>query len=168
MTLINYLEKNKNARLLFGKSEIEIIKKQLMGLELSPSERTRLSRDIRKKVQTIDELSKYKNEFSLKKSQEIKFILEETKEIIIEKFKDNLNEIILFGSYAQNTQNKNSDVDIAIKLKNSKNSGKILVQILGEVPKKIDVQLYEKLPVKIKKEIDKKGKIIFKNESDKR
>jgi predicted nucleotidyltransferase len=168
MTLINYLEKNKNARLLFGKSEIEIIKKQLMGLELSPSEKTRLSRDIRKKINTIEELSKYKNEFSLKKSQEIKFILEETKEIIIEKFKDNLDEIILFGSYAQNTQNKNSDIDVAIKLKNSKNSEKILVQILGEVPKKIDVQLYEKLPTKIKKEIDKKGKIIFKNESDKR
>jgi predicted nucleotidyltransferase len=168
MSLINYLEKNKNARLLFGKSEIEIIKKQLMGLTLSPSERTRLSRDIKKKFQVIEELSKYKNEFDIKKSQEVKYIIEETKEIILEKFKGNVDEIILFGSYAQNTQNKNSDIDLAIKLKNSKNAGKIRAQIFGEVSKKIDVQLYEKLPLKIRKEIDKKGKTIFTNEKNKR
>lgn len=164
MALINYLEKNKNARLIFGKSEIEIIKKQLIGLELSPSEKTRLSRDVRKKFLAIEELSKYKNEFPLKKSQEINFLINETKEIILEKFGKNVDEIILFGSYAENKQNKNSDIDIAIKLKNLKNAEKILAQILGETSGKVDVQLYHKLPLKLKKEIDRKRKIIFKNE----
>ncbi|MEN7982628.1 MAG: nucleotidyltransferase domain-containing protein, partial [Nanoarchaeota archaeon] len=164
MTLINYLKKSKNVRLLFGKSEIEIMKKQLMGLELSPSERTRLSRDIRKKIQVVEELAKYKNEFALKKSQEVNFIINETKEIILEKFKNNVSKIILFGSYAENTQNKNSDIDITIKLSNSKNASRIYAQILGETSKKVDIHLYEKLPLKIRKEIDKKGKIIFEDE----
>ena len=164
MTLIDYLEKNKNARLLFGKKEIEIVKKQLLGLSLTPSEKTRLSRDIKKKVNAIEEISKYKNEFSLKKSQEINFIINESKEIILEKLKDNVKEIILFGSYAQGIQNKISDIDLAIKVKKIKGSEKAKAKILGEVNKKIDISIYNSLPEKIKVQIRKIGKTIYKDE----
>ena len=49
MSLLKTLKEEKNARKIFGKKEIEIIEKQLNGIKLSPSEQTRLSRDIRKK-----------------------------------------------------------------------------------------------------------------------
>lgn len=162
MTLINYLERNENARKIFGKAEIEIIKKQLLGLNLTPSEKTRLSRDIRKKMDVIEEISKYKKEFPLKKAQEINFLIEEAKEIIKKEFGENLKEIILFGSYSQNKQNKLSDIDLAVVLKDYSGAEKKRARILGEVNKKIDVQIYENLPEKIKKEIKKQRKIIFK------
>lgn len=40
------------------------------------------------------------------------------KELIKKVFKENLNEIILFGSYSNNTANDNSDLDIAIIIQN--------------------------------------------------
>lgn len=161
MTLINYLERNKNARLLFGKREIEIIKKQLFGFELTPSEKTRLSRDIKKKILAIEEISRYKKEFSLKKSQEIKYLIDETKEIILEKAKEDVEKIILFGSYAKKEQNTISDIDIAIKLKHAKNSERIKAKILGETNKLIDISMYNTLPDKIKNKIKKEGKVIW-------
>ena len=169
MTLLNFLKKD-SARLLFGKSEIEIIKKQLNGLELKPSEKVRLSRDIRKKLEAIEELSKYKDEFKLKKAQEIKYLINETKETILEEFKEDISEIILFGSYAANKQTKKSDIDIAIKLKKTSklNPTKTRATLLGKLPTdKIDLQMYESLPEKIKKDINKNGKTIYSNEQNK-
>lgn len=166
MTLLNFLKKD-SARLLFGKSEIEIIKKQLNGLELKPSEKVRLSRDIRKKLEAVEELSRYKEEFKLKKAQEIKYLINEAKEIILEELKNNVNEIILFGSYAQNKQTKDSDIDLAIKLKKKSklNPTKIRAALIGNMPsEKLDIQIYESLPEKIKKEINKHGKTLFSNE----
>jgi predicted nucleotidyltransferase len=164
MALKKYLEKNKNARLLFGKSEIEIIRKQLLGLELSASEKTRLSRDIRKKFEVIEEISRFRKEFKLKKSQEIKFLIEESEEVIKERAGNNLKRIILYGSYAEGKQNKNSDIDLAIELKNKKNSEKLRAEILGELSEKIDLHIYDTLPKKVKDQINKTGKIIFDNE----
>jgi len=170
MTLLNFLKKD-SARLIFGKSEIEIIKKQLNGLKLKPSEKVRLSRDIRKKLESVEELSRYKEEFKLKKSQEIKYLINEAKEIILEELKNNVNEIILFGSYAENKQTKNSDIDLAIKLRkiSKLNPTKIRAALLGNMPsEKLDIQIYGSLPEKIKKEINKHGKTIFFNEQNKR
>jgi predicted nucleotidyltransferase len=165
MALIHYLDNNPKARLIFGKREIEIIKKQLLGETLTLSEKTRLSRDIRKKFQLIKELSKYNEEFSLRKSQEIKNILNESKEIILEKLKSNLKEIILFGSYAKNEQIKDSDIDLVLKLKKSKISPiKLRAQLSGQLNEKVDIQIYSNLPKKVQLEIDKFGKIIYKNE----
>ena len=47
--------KDEKIRTLFGKRELEIIEKQLLGIKLSNSEKTRLSRDIRKKFEAIKE-----------------------------------------------------------------------------------------------------------------
>jgi len=166
MTLQTYLEKNTEARQIFGKREIEIIQKQLLGLELTPSEKTRLSRDIRQKLKTINEISKYKEEFPLKKSQNIKDIINEAKEEIILETGNNLKEILLFGSYSKNKASKNSDVDLAIVLKKTdlKEATRLRAHILSKVNSKLDIQVYNILPEKIKKEIDKDKKIIFKNE----
>jgi predicted nucleotidyltransferase len=45
--------------------------------------------------------------------------IEQCRDIIIEIFKDNLNSIILFGSYSKETANDKSDLDIAIITENS-------------------------------------------------
>jgi predicted nucleotidyltransferase len=44
-------------------------------------------------------------------------ILEEVKEALQKLYKDNLVEIILYGSYARNEYNENSDVDLLVVLK---------------------------------------------------
>lgn len=49
--------------------------------------------------------------------EDIKVELEKIQEILIKKFKPLA--IILFGSYARNTQNKESDIDIAVIAKNT-------------------------------------------------
>jgi len=168
MSLIEFLKKEK-ARLLFGKSEIAIIRKQLLGLELKPSERTRLSRDIRKKFEVIEDISKYKNEFKIKKSQEIDYLIADAIETIKTELNEKVFVIILFGSYARKSPTENSDIDIAIKLgKDFRNATKIRARLLGKMPtEKIDIQIYESLPKKIQKEIDKEGRILFINEQDK-
>ncbi|MCA9488077.1 MAG: nucleotidyltransferase domain-containing protein [Nanoarchaeota archaeon] len=164
MALINYLAKNRNARAIFGEKEIDIIKKQLMGLPLTASEKTRLSRDIKRKLKSIKELSRYESEFELKKSQEINSIIDESKEIILENSND-VKEIILFGSYATNEQTKDSDVDIALKIKNSNiSSTRLRALLMGKLNSKVDLHIYSDLPNKVKLEIDSKGKIIYKNE----
>ena len=63
--LSEFLKKNKNARRIFGKKELEIIFKQLDGLPLTQSERNRLSRDIKPKLDFIKAVSKFENEFEL-------------------------------------------------------------------------------------------------------
>lgn len=165
MTFINYLKNNENARLILGKKEIEIIEKQIWGLNLTPSEQTRLSRDIRKKLQAINELSKYKEEFKLKKAQEIKIILNESKAIILNKLHSRIKEIILFGSYAKGNPSKDSDIDLVLKLKKTNISPtKLRAQLSGELNEKVDIQIYSSLPKKIQVEINKTGKKIYKNE----
>src|SRR3989338_5234382 len=66
MNILNSLKKSENMRKIFGKKELIIIEKQLMGIRLKPSEKTRLSRDIRKKFEAIKELSPFINNFNLK------------------------------------------------------------------------------------------------------
>jgi len=164
MALKNYLEKNPKARLIFGKKEIEIIQKQLLGMNLTSSEKTRLSRDIRKKFQAIKEISKYQEEFILKKAQEIKNILDESKEIILDTLPNLVEEIILFGTYAIKEQVKGSDIDLALKLKKTTIPLTKLRAILsGKLNSKVDIQIYSELPKKIQSEIDKNGKLIYKN-----
>ena len=76
MNLINFLKKNKNVRKIFGERELKIIEKQLLGIRLTQSEKNRLSRDIRKKLDFIKEASNYTEEFELKFRAEIKKLIE--------------------------------------------------------------------------------------------
>lgn len=167
MTLINFLKKPE-ARLLFGKKELQIIENQLLGIKLKPSETTRLSRDIKQKLKAIEQLSSHKNEFQLKKGQESNKIINQSKETILENFPSQIKQIILFGSHARKENNKISDIDLCIKLKKTKlNPTKIQARLSGQLPKKVDIQIFSKLPTKIQRTIIKEGKIIYNAEKNK-
>ena len=166
MSLLNELKENKNARKIFGKRELKIIEKQLLGVNLTQSEKNRLSRDIRKKFDFIEEISRFRKEFDLKKGTEIKKMIEEAKEAILnDSLFKRINQIILFGSTVENKLTLNSDIDIAIKVNkiNLKEATLLRKRVLGKVNKKIDIQIYNYLPKKIKNEIDKKGIVLYEN-----
>ena len=52
-SLLQFLRENKNARKIFGERELKIIEKQLIGVDLTQSEKNRLSRDVREKFKFI-------------------------------------------------------------------------------------------------------------------
>ena len=164
MNLLKFLMENKNARKIFGERELKIIEKQLQGINLTQSEKNRLSRDIRKKFDFISKVSRFENDFELKKGNEIKKTIQEAKEIILEdKLKNKIKKVLLFGSVVENKMTFRSDIDIAVVFDNidKKDAGKFRIHILGRVNDKIDVQVYNTLPKKIKDEIDKKAKVLY-------
>ncbi|MAG47348.1 hypothetical protein CL617_01980 [archaeon] len=164
MTLLKFLKENEDSRKIFGKKELKIIEKQLFGINLTQSEKNRLSRDIRKKLEFMSKVIRYEDEFELKKSSEIKNIIEETKEVILNNdlFK-NIKKIILYGSIVENKLTFRSDIDIALVFDkiNLRDSTLLRKKIMGRINGKVDLQVYNHLPNKIKKEIDKKGKILY-------
>jgi len=168
MTLKELIKKNKNARKIFGIKEIEIILKQIDGTKLTQSEKNRLSRDIRPKLGFIKDISGFKDEFELKSNQENKNIIEKAKETILkDKEKDNIKAILLFGSFADNTFTKRSDIDICVVFRKTipvKNATEFRIRISGEINNKVDIQVFNILPQKIKKEIARNHKILFKAE----
>ena len=83
MSILNLINTDKNIRRIFGKRELVIIEKQLLGVQLKSSEKTRLSRDIRKKFEAIRSLAEFKDGFELKHGQIIKKSIEEAKESIL-------------------------------------------------------------------------------------
>jgi predicted nucleotidyltransferase len=167
MKFIDFLTRDQLARKVFGKKEIEIIKKQVFGVNLKQSERNRLARDIRKKLEFISKASKFSEEFNLKKGDEIKKLIDDTKEEIFKDFLFNkIKKIILFGSHVKNEASLKSDIDIAILFENisKEEAGKFRKRVSGAVSDKIDIQVFNVLPKKIKTEILKEGEILYKNE----
>ena len=169
MSLIDFLKENENARKIFGKRELKIIEKQLQGINLTQSEKNRLSRDIRKKLEFIKEVSRFSDEFKLKKASKIKEKINLAVKLIKKDILFNgIRKIILFGSTADNTRIFRSDIDIAIEFDNinTKEAVDFRIRILGHFDDKMDIQVYNVLPDKIKKEIDLKGKVLFKKEEN--
>lgn len=167
MSLLNTIKK-KEIRKIFGKREIEIIEKQLLGIKLKPSEKTRLSRDIKKKFEAIKELSQDIDEFSLKKGQRIKQLVNEAVGVILKsKYSKNIRKIILFGSTAENERSFRSDIDIAVEFTSitEKEAVDFRIKTSGELSDMLDIQVYNFLPEKIKKRIDKKGKVLYERKS---
>ena len=167
MPLLKTLKENKESRKIFGKREIEIIEKQLRGIALTSSEQTRLSRDIRKKFNAIKELSKYSEDFHLKKGKLVNEDIENAKKVISEsKFSSKIKKIILFGSASENKLTYNSDIDLAVVFSNisKEDADNFRIRTLGILHKNMDIQVYNFLPDKIQKEIDSKGKVIWKKE----
>jgi predicted nucleotidyltransferase len=167
MSLLNFLKKSENARKIFGKRELKIIEKQLLGVNLTQSEKNRLSRDVRKKFEFIKEASKFSDEFKLKKGVINKDFINKVKEKILrdELFKK-IKKIRLFGSAAENELTLLSDIDIAVEFDEitNKEAFDFRIRISGNFSDRLDIQVYNTLPEKIKKEIDKYGKIIWKKE----
>lgn len=164
MSLLELLKKNENARKIFGKRELKIIEKQILGVNLTQSEKNRLSRDIRKKLEFIKEASKYSDEFELKKGTANKEIIKEAvNEIKKSEIFPRIKKIVLFGSAVDNEMTLMSDIDIAIEFDKitDEEAVKIRSKISGQLSDKLDIQIYNILPDKIKKQIDAKGKVLY-------
>ena len=166
MVLLKIITKNENIRKIFGKREIVIIQKQLLGVKLTQSEKNRLSRDIRKKLEVIKILSQYNEEFEVKSGAEIKRRIKDSVDIIINsKYHSKIKNIILFGSTVDNTRTLLSDIDLSGLFRdiNKEEATRFRLDIMSKLDDNIDIQVYNILPEKLKEEIDKKGKILWTN-----
>lgn len=164
MNLIKFLKENENTRKIFGERELKIIEKQLIGINLTQSEKNRLSRDIRKKLRFIKDITNLKNEFELKKGNENKKIIHEAiKEILNHPMKNKIKEILLFGSIVKNEVTIRSDIDIAVKFSkiNLKEATKFRIEAPKDLPRKVDIQVFRFLPKKIQKSILKNHRILY-------
>ena len=165
--LSEFLRQNKNARRIFGNKELEIIFKQLEGLPLKQSEKNRLSRDIKTKLEFIKEIAQFKDEFKLEKNQNNKRLIEKALETILnDEFGNNIKAILLFGSFADNSFTPNSDIDICVVFKKDlslKEATEFRIRVSGNLPKKVDVQVFNILPQKIKKSIARNHKVLYKS-----
>ena len=161
-----FLKKNPNSRKIFGKKELEIISKQLDGLQLSQSEKNRLSRDIRPKLEFINELLEYREEFKLQKNQDSKRIIEKAIAAILQDTLSNdVIAILLFGSFSDNSFTPSSDIDICVVFKRAlslKEATAFRIRISGNTPEKVDIQVFNILPQVIKKEIARNHRILYK------
>lgn len=166
MNLLTFLKGDGNARKIFGKRELKILEKQLLGIPLTQSEKNRLSRDIRQKFEFIGKTVRFTDEFKLKKGAIIKRMIQETKESILhDELSKHIKKIILYGSAVENKLTFRSDIDLAVRFNTItlKEATLFRTRIHGRVPEKMDIQVYNVLPEKIKKEIDTKGKVIYEN-----
>lgn len=164
--LSGFLRQNKNARRIFGKKELEIIFKQLDGLPLTQSERNRLSRDIKPKLEFIKEISKFENEFELKKDANNQVIIEKATQLILQdELKDRIKAILLFGSHVKGVVTKRSDIDICVVFTDIllEEATKFRIRISGEFSEKADIQVFNTLPQKIKRAIARNHKILYKS-----
>ncbi|MFH0832065.1 MAG: nucleotidyltransferase domain-containing protein [archaeon] len=163
MSLLDFLKSNGNARRIFGKRELKIIEKQLHGINLTQSEKNRLSRDIRKKFEFIREASKFSEEFELKKGEITKKIIEEAKKAILDDmlFKK-IRKIVLYGSVIKKEVTFRSDIDISVEFSeiSLKEATLFRKRLLGMADERADIQVYNFLPEKIRREIDK-GKMLY-------
>lgn len=166
--LNKFLKQNKNARRIFGKKEVEIIFKQLDGLPLTQSERNRLSRDIKPKLEFIKDISKFENEFGLKKDQDAKKIIEKAVSLILQdKLKEKIQVIFLFGSRVTGIVTPRSDIDICVVFDEIENedADRFRIRILGNFSDKVDIQVFNFLPQKVKRSIAKSHKVLYKKEN---
>lgn len=168
LILKQFLKINKNTRKVFGKKELEIIFKQLDGLSLKQSEKNRLSRDIKPKLEFIEEIAEFKDEFKLKKNQNNKRLIEKVVETILnDESCSNIISILLFGSFADNSFTPSSDIDICVVFKKNldlKSATQFRRRVSGNFSEKIDVQVFNILPQKIKKEIARNHKVLYRND----
>lgn len=168
LALKKFLKDNKNARKIFGKKELEIILKQLDGLPLTQSERNRLSRDIKPKLEFIREISEFKDEFGLKKDQDARKIIYKAVNVILQdKLKDKIEAILLFGSRVKGIVTPRSDIDICVVFDKTEkeDADRFRVRILGNFSEKADIQVFNTLPQKIKRSIAGSHKVLYKKEN---
>ncbi len=162
-SLLSFIKENKELRAIFGVRELKIIEKQLLGINLTQSEKNRLSRDIRKKLKVIKEISKYEEEFELKKASEIQRIVKDVKEdIVASEYFPKIKKIYLFGSSVKNERTFRSDIDIAVEFINDislKEATEFRIKFSGRDD--VDVQVFNILPEKIQKSILNSHKLIY-------
>ncbi|MBU1930159.1 nucleotidyltransferase domain-containing protein [Candidatus Micrarchaeota archaeon] len=166
--MLSLVRSNPALRRLFGKRELVIIEKQVLGVSLSQSERNRLSRDIRPKFRAVLELAPFAAEKNLKKGSQIKELVEEAKEVFLEhRLASRIIRVWLFGSTVENKRLLRSDVDLAVKFDSISAKEALLFrkETLAVLPAQLDVLVFNELPSKIKEEIQFKGRIVFERAS---
>lgn len=164
MGMLEALKAEKNLRRIFGRRELVIVEKQLMGVTLSASEKTRLSRDIRKKLGAVAALMPFAREFRLKHGAVLKERIAESKEVIVQSpYSQRIKRIVLFGSAVTHQLTLGSDIDVAVEFLsiNKREAFRFRLDMLKRVTEGVDVQVYNLLPEKIKKEIDAQGKLLY-------
>ncbi len=167
MNLLTFLQRNENSRKIFGKRELKIIEKQLNGINLTQSEKNRLSRDIRKKFEFIKEIASYENEFELKKGANLKPIIKEVlEEILNHPLREKVQEIWLFGSTVDNQRTFRSDIDIAVIFDDISitEATKFRIRVAGGVSVQVDIQVFNILPQKVKESIIQKHKVLYRKD----
>lgn len=89
-----------------------------------------------------------------------------SKKNILEKVEkiENIEAVYLFGSYARNESNENSDIDICI-IGNLERNEKI--EILSLFSEKVDISFFNELPIFIKIRVFSEGKEILIREDKK-
>lgn len=160
-----FLKENEDVRRLFGKKEIEIMLKQIAGITLTQSEKNRLSRDIRPKLEVVSKLAEFKDDFALAKNQENKKLIGKAVDaILLDEMSDRIKAILLFGSFADKTFTPRSDIDICVVFREEislKEATEFRMRVSGELTEKIDVQVFNTLPWKVRKEIAKSHVILY-------
>ncbi len=165
MSLLDFLKREPSARLIFGKRELQIIRKQLLGEQLKQSERNRLSKFIRPKLRFIKSCSKYSEEFELKRHNTLDSLVEKAKQAILA---DNVGRkvkaILLFGSRVSGYTTFRSDVDICVLFDDvSKNKAfEFQLRVSSKLPEIVDVRVFNTLPIWIKLEIARNHKVLYK------
>lgn len=165
ISMKDFLRKDKGARRLFGRREIEIMLAHLEGISLTQSERNRLCRDIKPKLRAIKGLAQFENEFEMKKNQNNRKIMEKAVEVISrDPLFEGVKAIVLFGSHAAGEASIRSDIDLAIVFDGigTKEATKFRIRAQGQLPDKVDIQVFNILPQKIKREIAGCHKVLFK------
>ncbi|MBI5225880.1 nucleotidyltransferase domain-containing protein [Candidatus Micrarchaeota archaeon] len=162
--LIKFLQSNPDARKIFGERELKIIEKQAWAVELTQSEKNRLSRDIRKKLEFIEKIARFSEAFKLKKGASVK---EKVDEAVItiqtDAFATKIKRIWLFGSTIQKTRTLgHSDVDIAVEFDDitPTEALKFRRRILGNFNEKVDVQVLNVLPKEVQAEVHEHGSVL--------
>ena len=169
MTLFDFIKNEPLATRIFGRAEIEIIKKQLLGINLTQSEKNRLSRSIRPKFEFIRKCSVHKEEFDIKKGGEVYKKISLFKEkLLLDKLGRDIQRIYLFGSFVENKMSHDSDVDLAVEFKKIDLRVATLFKkrMLEEKPELIDLSIYNNLPKNIQREIKQNGKILFEDKRE--
>ena len=171
MALLRFLTENRNVRKIFGKRELTIIERQLKGMNLTQSERNRLSRDIKPKFECILQLSRFGDEFELVKNQENKMIIQKAVTTILrDELEKHIRAILLFGSFADNRFTPRSDIDICVvfnHLVSLTEATKFRIRISGQLPDKVDIQVFNFLPLNVKRSIAENHKVLYQsNEFD--
>jgi len=91
-------------------------------------------------------------------------IIQETVNLILKDYQEQIDAILLFGSHADGTNIWRSDIDICVVFKrdfDSKEATLFRIKIAGQVSDKIDIQVFNTLPLKIKKSIADNHLILF-------
>ncbi|MBI2141981.1 nucleotidyltransferase domain-containing protein [Candidatus Woesearchaeota archaeon] len=164
MGMADFLKTSKNSRRVFGRKEIEIMLKQLDGSLLTQSEKNRISRDIKPKLELVREMAKYESEFRLQKNQDSKLLIENALDTILkDELSDRIRAVLLFGSFSDKTYTSRSDIDICAVFRaiSLKEATEFRIRVSGQLPEKADVQVFNILPQKIKREIARNHKVLY-------